>query len=114
MPFFQNSELLCHQLGWEFDPTYGVCGSSDVGMGGCLHAATWEQAEARCRLYGARLCTLSELPVNNYGGCGHDYEYVWVWESCDHSHPHQHHTAAVGLNALDKVSTKLGRTPHAK
>ena len=56
-------------------------------MGGCLHEATWLQAEARCRQYGARLCTRHELPVNQRSGCGHDSEYVWAWEECAHQTP---------------------------
>ena len=50
-----------------------------------MHNATWADAEARCRQYGARLCTRAELPVNKNSGCGHDAELVWVWEQCDHS-----------------------------
>ena len=56
-------------------------------MGGCLHNATWLQAEARCRQYGARLCTRAELPVNQNSGCGHDAEYVWTWDECAHQTP---------------------------
>ena len=56
-------------------------------MGGCMHSATWLQAEARCRQYGARLCTRRELPVNERSGCGHDAEYVWVWDECAHQTP---------------------------
>ena len=56
-------------------------------MGGCLHEATWLEAEGRCRQYGARLCTRNELQVNQRSGCGHDAEYVWVWEECEHQMP---------------------------
>ena len=42
-------------------------------MGGCLNSATWTEAEARCRQYGARLCTRAELPVQHRGGCGHEH-----------------------------------------
>ena len=107
MPFFQNSELLCDELGWEFKThtpngvplgLNGVCGSSDYGMGGCLNAATWRQANARCRQFGARLCTLSELPVTRHTGCGHDEEYVWVHEPCDHENEVPHWVAAHPIN----------------
>ena len=65
-------------------------------MGGCLHSATWDEALARCNAYGARLCTLIELPVNQNSGCGHDDELVWVWNECDHSSLTPRHVAAQG------------------
>ena len=67
-------------------------------MGGCLHSATWSEAEARCRQYGARLCTRQELPVNQRSGCGHDAEYVWVWEQCEHNSTQQYRVATRGDN----------------
>ena len=88
--------MTCAQLGWTFDANLGVCGDSNKGIGGCLHEATWSQAEARCRQYGARLCTWRELAVNKNSGCGHDAEYVWVWEECKHDGAGEHRVAAIG------------------
>merc|ERR1739841_181755 len=84
-PWQRKSTLRCAELGWEYDSTYGVCGSSSEGMGGCLHNATWDEALARCSLYGARLCTRVELPAVRGGGCGHDEALVWVWDECRHA-----------------------------
>lgn len=85
IPFQQASILSCAQLGWAFDATLNVCGSSSAGMGGCTHNSTWHEAESQCRQHGARLCTRQELVVNKNSGCGHDAEFVWVWESCNHN-----------------------------
>ena len=82
IPFQASSARRCSELGLEYDATLGVCGSSQLG--GCLMSATWSEALARCNLYGARLCTLAELPVNKGGGCGLDAKLVWVWEACEH------------------------------
>ena len=95
--------MRCSQLGWSYSSEFGVCGSSNAGMGGCLHSATWHEALARCNEHGARLCTRAELPVNERSGCGHDAELVWVWEACDHSGSSQHHVAAVGSNVNEYV-----------
>ena len=81
-------------------------------MGGCLHSATWTQAEARCRQYCARLCTLAELPVNHRSGCGHDAEFVWVWEQCEHSYAQAHRVAAMG-DGSDVYSCDPITTLHA-
>ena len=80
------------------DPVLQVCGSSAAGMGGCLHSATWAEALARCNAYGARLCTVIELPINQNSGCGHDDELVWVWNECDHASATSRHVAAQGGN----------------
>jgi hypothetical protein len=84
IPFQQASAFTCSQLGWTFSPQLGVCGSSSTGIGGCLHNATWIEANRRCREHGARLCTRQELAINKNSGCGHDAELVWVWEQCGH------------------------------
>ena len=86
-----------------------MCGGTPslFSMGGCFPNATWVQAEARCRQYGARLCTLAELPAARHTGCGFDEAYVWVWESCDHgTEEHdmsmgawEFHVAAYGLGS---------------
>ena len=76
-------------------------------MGGCMHSATWLQAEARCRQYGARLCTLRELPVNRRSGCGHDAEYVWVWDQCEHAYTQEHRVAAMGDDSVSYTHLTL-------
>ena len=86
-----------------------MCGGTPslFNMGGCFPNATWVQAEARCRQYGARLCTLAELPAARHTGCGFDEAYVWVWESCNHgTEEHdmsmgawEYHVAAYGLGS---------------
>ena len=101
--------LTCTQLGWAYDSTLGVCGASDQGIGGCLHEATWTEAEARCRQHGARLCTRAELPVNQRSGCGHDAELVWVWEECNHQPAPEYVCSAEGQSCVCTGTVTYGR-----
>ena len=78
-------------------------------MGGCLHNATWTEAEARCRQYGARLCTQRELPVNHRSGCGHDAELVWVWEQCEHTYSEEHRVAVRFRSAMAPFHSDMRR-----
>ena len=61
-------------------------------MGGCLAAATYLQASARCDEHKARLCSPYELLQTTVGtGCGFDTEKVKVWalDSCGGAGSHQ-------------------------
>ena len=51
---------------------------------GCLHAKTFEEAEAACAADGARLCTQGEVEANcDYGsGCDGDNSFVWTSTPC--------------------------------
>ena len=79
-------------------PEYGVCGHSDLNMGGCLRQATWLQAFQRCEQYGARLCERHELMAARYTGCSLEDVLVWTWEECAHGSPGEQHVATLGNN----------------
>ena len=89
--------LSCTQLGWTYDSTLGVCGSSSIGMGGCLHNATWMAANAGA---GTVLQLRVQLSFQKQSGCGHDAELVWAWEECDHdSTAGEYRVAVMGDNS---------------
>ena len=97
MPFQANSTVTCTQLGWTFMPEYGVCGHSDLNMGGCLRQATWLQAFQRCEQYGARLCERHELMAARYTGCSLEDVLVWTWEECAHGSPGEQHLSLIHI-----------------
>jgi hypothetical protein len=51
---------------------------------GCLHAKTFEEAEAACAADGARLCTQGEIEANcDFGsGCDGDSSHLWTSTPC--------------------------------
>ena len=85
-------------LGWTFVPEYGVCGHSELSMGGCMVNATWREAFDRCQQYGARLCNRNELMAARFTGCGLDDKLIWTWEECGHGRAGEQHVAALGNN----------------
>lgn len=52
---------------------------------GCLHAKTFEEAEAACAADGARLCTQAEIESNcDHGsGCEGDSAFIWTSTPCE-------------------------------
>ena len=46
---------------------------------GCVHSATYEEAENYCSNAGGRLCTKDELLADctRGSGCSHDHDYIW-------------------------------------
>ena len=79
-------------------PEIGVCGHSELGLGGCMTNATWLEAFVHCEQAGARLCTRNELMAAAYTGCGLDDKLVWTWEECNHGTPGNQRVAAMGNN----------------
>ena len=55
-------------------------GESQLPNGvGCVHSATYDEAEAYCSNAGGRLCTAAELLADctRGSGCSHDNDYIW-------------------------------------
>lgn len=52
---------------------------------GCLHAKTFEEAEAACAADGARLCTQAEIEANCdfESGCDGDNSFIWTSTPCE-------------------------------
>ena len=59
-----------------FTSTWGKSSFSGVG---CVHSATYDEAETYCSNAGGRLCTAAELLADctRGSGCGHDFDYLW-------------------------------------
>jgi len=80
VPSTSSSALLasassCDELGWTNAEKFGdsgVCGESDLGLGGCSGDLTWSEARNFCERSGARLCSLVELQADEAKstGCG--------------------------------------------
>jgi hypothetical protein len=62
---------------WVKNSQCSVWGESDLPR--CIHAATYQEAEAHCANNGARLCTQYELQndCTRGSGCSHDYDMIW-------------------------------------
>ena len=60
-----------------FTSTWGE--SSFSGGVGCVHSATYDQAQQICSNAGGRLCTKDELLADctRGSGCSHDSDYIW-------------------------------------
>jgi len=55
-------------------------GESDFSGGvGCVHSATYDEAQQICSNAGGRLCTAAELLADctRGSGCSHDNDYIW-------------------------------------
>ena len=72
---------LCCACGGGLDPPEYAADECE----GCLHAKTYEEAEAACATDGARLCTQWEMEsqCDNGAACNSDSRYVWTSTQCD-------------------------------
>ena len=104
----RGSLLTCNELNWETTGDIGtaanggvqqgggygsdyqnVCGESDAWAGGCDVGSTvnFETAANLCMGVGARLCTLSEILLNEGRGTGCQFDDNMTWTSTQHGCP---------------------------
>jgi len=87
-PVNAASASTCDDLGWTNTANWGdslVCGESDFLPGRqCSGKVSWSEARAFCEAGGARLCTASELQLNEARstGCGLDKALLWTGTAC--------------------------------
>jgi hypothetical protein len=106
--FPDPSDSSCGELGWANAAQFGasnVCGESGNGLGGCKPASSWGEAEAACKVGGARLCTLAELQNDETRatGCSFDSKLVWSSTAC-----------AANAHALGMGSTLFGAASECR
>ncbi len=76
----------CTELNWPPE-AFGlttVCGGSEGPIGPCSGYVDFNAAKALCEQGGARLCTLSELSINETRdtGCGYNSMSIWTTSPC--------------------------------
>lgn len=88
------SESSTNPGGWN-QYTSGNCpsniwGESDFSNNvGCVHSATYYEAQQICSIAGGRLCTVAELLADctRGSGCSHDSDYIWSSDSASTESP---------------------------
>merc|ERR1712007_152699 len=83
----ESHEVRCCREGpsGNWNRKYGSCASNIYGESsfsggvGCVHSATYDEAQQICSNAGGRLCTAAELLADctRGSGCSHDHDYIW-------------------------------------
>ena len=91
----------------EADPTESHevrCFSNNVG---CVHSATYYEAQQICSIAGGRLCTVAELLADctRGSGCSHDSDYIWSSDSASTESP----SKTVSLISQKRIPKRIPR-----
>jgi hypothetical protein len=125
----RGSLLTCNELNWEttgdissaanggqrngggYGSDYSnVCGESDAWEGGCEVGSTvdFETAANLCMGVGARLCTLSELLLNEGRGTGCSFDDNMTWTSTQHGCPTGQVNTIIGSDEFRGSADRCG------
>ena len=125
----RGSLLTCSELNWEVTGNIGgganggaaagggygsdyqdVCGESDAWEGGCDAGSVvdFDTAANLCMGVGARLCTLSELLLNEGRGTGCGFDDNMTWTSTQHGCPAGQVNAIIGSEEFRGSADRCG------